>query len=96
MAEGDIKVILSVMENCSKSFSNSGQTVVQIAEHLAAAMASMRYAWDDPAQKSFEESFGEMVQEFEKVNACLNAMSSFSAYVAECYRTADQTAKSLL
>ena len=38
----------------------------------------------------------EMVGEFDKLYACLCAMSSFSSYVAELYRLTDQTVKSLL
>ena len=96
MVGDSIKVTLSAMENCSKSFSDCGKTVVEIAQSLATASASMKPAWDDPAQAMFEASMEEMVNEFDKVYACLCAMSSFSSYVAELYKEKDQTAKSLL
>ncbi len=96
MAGEYIKVTLSTMENCGKSFSDCSNTIVEIAQSLAAASAAMKSAWDDPAQKKFEASMEEMVNEFEKAYACLNAMSSFSSYVAERYKATDQAAKSLL
>lgn len=96
MAGDHIKVTLSVMESCSKSFSDCSKTIVEIAQSLATASAAMKSAWDDPAQKTFEASMEEMVSEFDKAYACVCAMSSFSSYVAELYKAADQTAKSLL
>lgn len=96
MAGDSIKVTLSAMESCSKSFSDCSKTIVEIAQLLATASASMKPAWDDPAQKTFEASMEEMVNEFDKAYACLCAMSSFSSYVAELYKATDQTAKSLL
>ena len=56
----------------------------------------MKSAWDDPAQKTFEASMEEMVNEFDKAYACLCAMSSFSSCVAELYKATDQTVKGLL
>lgn len=96
MAGDHIKVTLSAMESCSKSFSDCGNTIVEIAQSLATASAAMKPAWDDPAQKTFEASMEEMVSEFDKAYACLSAMSSFSSYVAELYKATDQTASSLL
>ena len=91
-----IKVTLSAMENCSKSFSDGSKTIVEIAQSLAAASEAMKSAWDDPAQTAFEESMKEMVSEFDKAYACLCAMSSFSSYIAELYKATDQNAKGLL
>ena len=96
MAGDYIKVTLSAMESCSKTFSDCSTTVAEIAQSLATASAAMKPAWNDPAQATFEASFEEMVVEFDKVYACLCAMSSFSSYVAERYKTTDQYAKSLL
>ena len=96
MAGDHIKVTLSAMESCSKSFSDCGKTIVDIAQSLATASASMKPAWNDPAQETFEAAMEEMVAEFDKAHACLSAMSSFSAYVAELYKATDQTAKSYL
>ena len=96
MAGDHIKVTLSAMENCGKSFSDCSKTMVEIAQSLATASAAMKTAWDDPAQRKFEASLEEMIGEFEKVYACLCAMSSFSSYVAELYKATDQAAKSLL
>ena len=96
MAGDQIKVTLSALESCSQSFSACSKTIVEIAQSLATASAAMKSAWDDPAQQIFEASMEEMVSEFDKVYACLNAMSSYSSYVAELYRATDQSAKSLL
>lgn len=96
MAGDRISVTLSAMENCSRSFSDCAQTIVEIAQSLATASAAMKPVWDDPAQVAFEASMEEMVNEFDKAYACLNAMSSYSAYVAELYKTTDQSAASLL
>lgn len=96
MADANIKVTLSVMESCSKSFSKCSDTVLSIAGNLAAASYSMKSAWTDPAQTAFESSFEEMLDEFEKLNSCLLAMSSFSEYVATLYRETDNAAGSLL
>ena len=96
MAGDRITVTLSAMESCSKSFSDCSNTIVGIAQSLATASAAMKPAWDDPAQATFEASMEEMVNEFEKAYACLNAMSSYAAYVAELYKATDQSVKSLL
>ena len=96
MAGDHIKVTLSAMESCSRSFSECSNRVVEIAQSLAAASAAMKPAWNDPAQTSFEASMEKMVTEFDKAHACLSAMSSFSSYVAELYKATDQAAKSLL
>lgn len=96
MAGDQIKVTLSAMENSSKVFSDCSKKVVEIAQSLESASVAMRSAWDDPAQKAFEASMEEMVGEFDKLYACLCAMSSFSSYVAGLYRLTDQTVKSLL
>ncbi len=96
MAGDHIKVTLSAMESCSKSFSDCSKTIVEIAQALATASAAMETAWDDPAQKTFAGSLEEMIGEFEKAYACLCAMSSFSSCVAELYKTTDQAVKSLL
>lgn len=96
MAEDRISVTLSAMESCSKSFSDCGKTVVEIAQSLATASAAMKSAWTDPAQETFEASLEEMISEFDKAYACLSAMSSYSSYVAELYKATDQSAKSLL
>lgn len=96
MAGDHIKVTLSAMESCSKSFSDCSKTIVEIAQSLAAASAAMKPVWEDPAQITFEASMEKMVKEFDKAYACLCAMSSYSAYVAELYRATDQTVKSLL
>jgi WXG100 family type VII secretion target len=96
MAGDHIKVTLSAMESCSRSFSDCGDKLVAIAQSLAAASAAMQPAWDDPAQRSFEASMEELVKEFDKAYSCLRAMSTYSAYVAELYRATDQSAKSLL
>lgn len=96
MAGDYIKVTLSAMESCSSSFSNCADTIIGIAQSLSAASAAMKPAWNDPAQAVFEESMAEMLKEFDKAYACLSAMSSYSAYVAELYKTTDQAAKSLL
>ena len=96
MAGDSIKVTLSAMESCSQSFSDCSKKIVEIAQSLATASAAMKTAWDDPAQRTFEESMEEMVNEFDKAYACLCAMSTFSAYVAELYRATDQAAKGLL
>ena len=96
MAGDQIKVTLSAMESCSTTFSNCSETIVEIAQSLATASAAMKTAWDDPAQRTFEASLEEMVKEFDKAYNCLRAMSSFSSYVAELYKTTDQAAKNLL
>lgn len=96
MAGDQITVTLSAMESCSKSFSDCSKTIVEIAQSLAIASAAMKPAWDDPAQQTFETSMEELVNEFDKAYACLCAMSSFSSYVAELYKSTDQTVKSLL
>lgn len=96
MAGDSIKVTLSAMESCSQSFSDCSKTIVEIAQSLATASAAMKSAWDDPAQKTFEASMEEIVKEFDKASACLDAMSSFSSYVAELYRATDQAVKGLL
>lgn len=96
MAGDQIKVTLSAMESCSQSFSDCSKTIVEIAQSLATASAAMKPAWSDPAQKTFEASMEEMVNEFDKAYACLCAMSSFSSCVAELYKTTDQTVKGLL
>ena len=96
MAGDYIKVTLSTMENCSKSFSDCGGKIVEIAQTLASASAAMKPVWDDPAQATFETSLEEMVAEFDKAYNCLSAMSSFAAYVAELYKGTDQTVKGLL
>lgn len=96
MAGDSIKVTLSAMESCSKSFSDCSNKVVEIAQSLATTSAAMKPAWDDPAQVTFEASMKNMVSEFDKAYACLCAMSSFASYVAELYKATDQTAKSLL
>lgn len=91
-----IKVSLSAMEGCSKSFSNCGEKILEIAKSLSAASAEMKSAWNDPAQSTFEASMEEMVKEFDKAYACLDAMSTYSAYVAELYEETDQSVKQLL
>lgn len=96
MAGDCIKVTLSAMESCSKSFSDSGKVVVEIAQSLATASAAMKSAWEDPAQATFEESMEALVKEMDKAYACLGAMSSYCAYVAELYKATDQSTKSLL
>ena len=96
MAGDQIKVTLSAMESCSRSFSDCSKTIVEIAQSLATASAAMKPAWNDPAQTAFEASMEEMVNEFEKAYACLSAMSSYSSYVAELYKATDQSATSLL
>lgn len=96
MAGDRIKVTLSAMDSCSKSFSDCSETIAEIAQSLATASAAMKPVWDDPAQKTFETSMEEMVSEFDKAYACLRAMSSFSSYVAELYKATDQTAKRFL
>lgn len=96
MAGDHIKVSLSAMESYSQSFSRCGNTVVEIAQSLATASAAMKTAWDDPAQRTFEAAMEGMLKDFDKLHACLNAMSSHSSYVAELYKITDQTAKSLL
>ena len=96
MAGDYIKVTLSAMESCSKSFSDCSKTVLEIAQSLATASALMREAWDDPAQGIFEASMEEMVKEFDKAYACLDAMSCFSSNVAELYKATDQAVKGLL
>ena len=96
MAGDSIKVTLSSMEGCSKSFSDCSQTVIEIAQSLATASAALKSAWDDPAQRSFEASLEQMLKEFDKAYDCLCAMSSFSSYVAELYKATDQKVKGLL
>ena len=96
MAGDHISVTLSAMESCSRSFSDCSKKVVEIAQSLATASAAMKPVWDDPAQRTFEASMEEMVKEFDKAYACLCAMSSYSAYVAELYKTTDEAAKGLL
>lgn len=96
MAGDQIKVTLSAMESCSQSFSDCSKTIVEIAQSLATASAAMKPAWDDPAQTTFEASMEEMVSEFNKAYACLNAMSALSSYVAELYKATDQAVKGLL
>ena len=96
MAGDHIKVTLSAMESCSKSFSDCGEKIVGIAQSLATASTEMKSAWNDPAQVKFEASMEEMVKELDKLYACLSAMSSFSSYVAELYKTTDQAVKGLL
>lgn len=96
MAGDSIKVTLSVMEGCSQSFADCADAIVGIAQSLALASDAMKPAWTDPAQATFEEAMQEMVSEFDKAYACLSAMSSFSAYVAELYKATDQAAKGLL
>lgn len=96
MAEDQIKVTLSAMESCSQSLSNCSETIIEIVQSLATASTAMKTAWDDPAQKTFEISMEEMVNEFDKVYACLCAMSSLSSYVVELYKATDLTTKTLL
>lgn len=96
MAEVRITVTLSAIEGCSKSFSDCGKTIVEIAQSLTTASAAMKSAWADPAQETFEASLKEMISEFDKVHACLSAMSSYSSYIAELYKATDQSARSLL
>lgn len=96
MAGDSIKVTLSAMESCSNSFADCSKTIVEIAQSLATASAEMKSAWDDPAQRTFEASMEEMIKEFDKFYACLCAMSSFTSYVAELYKTTDQAVKGLL
>lgn len=96
MVEDCIKLDLSVMENCSKSFSDSSNKILDIAQKLASVSSSMETAWEDPMQISFEASLEEMLSDFEKVYGCLCAMSSFTSYVVELYQLTDQTVKKLL
>lgn len=96
MAGDYIKVSLSAMESCGQSFLNCSDTVVEIAQSLATASAAMKTAWDDPAQATFEAAMEGMLKDFDKLHACLSAMSSYTYYVAELYKTTDQAAKNLL
>ena len=96
MADDHIKLTMSAMESCSKSFLDCSNKIVDIAQALAAASAEMKSAWDDPAQKLFEDSMEEIIYEFDKAYDCLRALSSFSSYVIELYQTTDQSVKKLL